>query len=426
MGKNTKSIIKSNGKDKANKKKAAKKNKPKKIRSKNGDDCTSNYFRVETTYYKRIVVKNRFGVDEVKLVKWTRHEFLADFEKHALDHIRRFDGFYVWPDNENHVESKGKLYNLYCPFPHNPSKGDWKTIKSFLKHIFKEHYKLGLQYLKALFLHPDKVLPILVLVSSERGTGKTTFLNWIMMVFGSNTVMLNSKSLSSDFNGIYAGKNILCVDEAGLEKNNSSETLKFLSTTKTLPVNEKFIAPYILDFFGKIIVASNKEKNFTNIDSNEIRYWVRKLNTPKNHNSFLLKKLRKQIPAFLYYLKHDMPELDWSNSRQLFTAEQISNSNLNKVVEESYSYVYKELKESLSEFFSNTHESGLESIQATITDIKERLFPVDNKISRTDIKKALEEEFKFKYDGTLCKYKPFDHGQAKTGRPWTIEKKYFI
>ena len=32
--------------------------------------------------------------------------------------------------------------------------------------------------MKILYEHPTQILPILSLVSNERGTGKTTFLNW--------------------------------------------------------------------------------------------------------------------------------------------------------------------------------------------------------------------------------------------------------
>lgn len=417
MGKNTNSLCTANNKSKNKKKGSLKKKKR---------DSVENYIRVGTTYYKAITRKDRFGHYKQELIKWSRQELLVDFNKFELRKIKKYDGFCVIPNNIEHVESSNGFYNLYSRFQHKPEKGSCKAILSFLKHIFGEQYKTGLKYFQALYLHPDRILPILVLVSKNRQTGKTTFIDLVIAIFGNNTVMLNSEMLNSSFNGSYASKNIVAIDEAGLNKNNLDEKLKFISTTKFVLVNEKFVPAYLLEFYGKIIIASNKENSFLNIDSKEIRYFIRRLKKPKKHNSFLIQKMVKEIPAFLHHLIK-MPELDWSNSRQLFTAKELRNKSLVAVVEESRSYVYKELEESFIELLSNNNIND-EIIYTTPTDIKQRFFENNFKIDRMQIKKALKDEFEFKQNKECYWYTPFGIKDiaSKNGRPWAIPKANFI
>ena len=56
----------------------------------------------------------------------------------------------------------------------------------FLKHIFQEQLEIGLDYLALLYRKPTQPLPVLCLVSHERNTGKTTFLNFVKEIFGLN------------------------------------------------------------------------------------------------------------------------------------------------------------------------------------------------------------------------------------------------
>lgn len=55
-----------------------------------------------------------------------------------------------------------------------------------MRHIFGEHYNLGMDYMKLLLEHPTQKLPVLALVSRERNTGKTIFLNWLKEIYRGN------------------------------------------------------------------------------------------------------------------------------------------------------------------------------------------------------------------------------------------------
>lgn len=84
-------------------------------------------------------------------------------------------------------------------------------------HIFGKQYNLGLDYLQLLFLQPLQKLPILLLVSEERNTGKSTFLNFLKAVFGDNVTFTN-EDFRSQFNSDWTGKLLIVVDEVLLNR----------------------------------------------------------------------------------------------------------------------------------------------------------------------------------------------------------------
>jgi hypothetical protein len=94
-------------------------------------------------------------------------------------------------------------------------------------------------------------MPILVMVSKERQTGKTTFLNWLNMVFGDNMANISPDDLINGFNSTYASSNIIAVEETLIEKAITVEKIKALATQKFISVNQKFITQYRMPFFGK-------------------------------------------------------------------------------------------------------------------------------------------------------------------------------
>lgn len=87
------------------------------------------------------------------------------------------------PSHTNYQKEISGFYNLYEPIDHVPTEGDFSDIEKLLLHIFEEQYELGLDYMQLLYMQPTQKLPILLLVSEERNTGKTTFLNFLKAIF---------------------------------------------------------------------------------------------------------------------------------------------------------------------------------------------------------------------------------------------------
>lgn len=125
----------------------------------------------------------------------------------------------------------GKFLNLYEPISHHPQEGDFSCIRSLVEHIFGEQYELGMDYLQLLYLYPVQKLPILLLVSEERDTGKSTFLNFLKAAFQNNVTFNTNEDFRSQFNSDWTGKLLIMVDEVLLNRREDSERLKNLSTT---------------------------------------------------------------------------------------------------------------------------------------------------------------------------------------------------
>lgn len=390
----------------------------------NKADCIKNYIRVGIDYFKIIEKPDRYGIIRTELKKWKKDEIATDFGRNSVYDVVKYDDFVIVPDNDNYESSVGGCYNLYKPFAHTPKKGSWKWIEILLKHVFGEQYEIGLIYLQILYLFPNQALPVLALVSKERQTGKSTFLDWLTILFGQNMVIIDAKNIKSEFNGVYATANIIGIEETFIDKTNTIEKIKAISTQKTMTVNMKMIQHFSVPFFGKIIMNSNNEDKFIKIDQSEIRFFVRKLSKPNISNHNILKDMISEIPAFLHHLKQ-LPLPDFTKSRQVFTVEELGNDTLNRVKEESKSWLYKELQEMFKDFFYDSPVLDKEMF-ASPTDIKKRFFNHNNQVQLSYIKHVLKEEFEFSKSDKVKRYVPFLTGESKSGTPYTISRNYFM
>jgi len=381
------------------------------------------YIRVGTDYYKRINKIDRFGIARIELKVWKKDEIKQDHGKSYLETIPKFDDFDIEPNNFEYTPIVRNCYNLYKEFSHKPEQGKFVWTERLIQHVFGDQYPLGLRYLQAIYLHPKRLLPILVLVSKERQTGKTTFINWLNMIFGANMVNINPEDLTSAFNSTYATSNIIAVEETLIEKSVTVEKLKALATGKFLSVNQKFVNPYKVPFFGKIILASNNEEKFARIDEEEIRFFVRKLGRPKFTNHNIEDDLVNEIPAFLHYLT-TLPPVDWSRDRSGFTPDELENDQLTQVKRESKSWLYKEIVELVCQFFLDNQ--GMTEFDAVPRDLKLKFFNANNRVEIAYIRSVLKNEFNMQPEKNQ-RYVPFGIGfETSTGTPYRFYRRDFV
>ena len=147
-------------------------------------------------------------------------------------------------------------------------------------------------------------LPRKLLVSEERNTGKSTFLNFLKALFQNNVTFNTNEDFRSQFNSDWAGKLLIVVDEVLLSRREDSERLKNLSTTLSYKVEAKGKDRDEIAFFAKFVLCSNNEYLPVIIDAGETRYWVRKIDRLQTDDTDFLQKLKAEIPAFLYHLQH--------------------------------------------------------------------------------------------------------------------------
>ena len=157
-----------------------------------------------------------------------------------------------------------------------------------------------MDYLQLLYLQPIQKLPILLLVSEERNTGKSTFLNFLKALFQNNVTFNTNEDFRSQFNSDWAGKLLIVVDEVLLSRREDSERLKNLSTALSYKVEAKGKDRDEIAFFAKFVLCSNNEYLPVIIDAGETRYWVRKIDRLQSDDTDFLQKLKAEIPAFLH------------------------------------------------------------------------------------------------------------------------------
>ena len=186
------------------------------------------YMRVGTTLYKVVNQPCANGGYEKKRVVWNNSTLRQDYGKNYLATVPKYDGFCTVPNHLNYQKEIEGFLNLYEPIEHKPQQGDFSHIQSLMRHIFGEQYELGMDYMQLLYLQPTQKLPIVLLVSEERNTGKSTFLNFLKAVFENNVTFNTNEDFRSQFNSDWAGKLLIVVDEVLLNRREDSERLKNL------------------------------------------------------------------------------------------------------------------------------------------------------------------------------------------------------
>ena len=217
------------------------------------------YIRVGTTIYKVVQQPLADGTTVIRRIQWSFGTIRQDYGKDNIPPITKYNGFCTVPSHTNYQKEIAGFYNLYEPIDHVPTEGDFPDIEKLLHHIFEEQYELGVDYMQLLYTLPTQKLPILLLVSEERNTGKTTFLNFLKSIFQDNATFNTNEDFRSQFNADWAGKLLIVVDEVLLSRREDSERLKNLSTAQTYKVEAKGKDRQEVNFFAKFVLCSNNE-----------------------------------------------------------------------------------------------------------------------------------------------------------------------
>ncbi|WP_018279747.1 primase-helicase family protein [Capnocytophaga cynodegmi] len=355
------------------------------------------YIRVGTTYYKLIERPQISGDKVATLSKWSRETIIQDHGRKFIYDIPKYDGFCCIPNHLNYRKTIDNFYNIYNEIPHQPSVSKVSEDEipfsiSFLQHIFGSQVDLGLDYLKILLENPTQILPILCLVSKERATGKTTFLKWLKEIFGLNMTYIKGDSFGSQFNSDWASMLLIAIDEVFFDKKEITERLKYLSTTNKDKLEHKGKDREEIDFFGKFILCSNNEDNFIQIDENEIRFWVLKINPIQYENTDFLENLKSEIPSFLKYLI-DRKFHSEKKSRMWFTPEDLKTKALQKLILKNSNKLEAKMVELFYEFFEANEVQEISVVPQDILNMLTKMFRQLN-FSRNDVRTILKEKWK--------------------------------
>ena len=354
------------------------------------DICKEEFIRVGTTLYKLVNQPRLNGGYVKKRIVWNNETLRQDYGKHYLATVPKYDGFCTVPDHVNYRPIVDKFLNLYEPIDHKPMEGDFPSIRSLVEHIFGEQYELGMDYLQLLYLQPIQKLPILLLVSEERNTGKSTFLNFLKALFQNNVTFNTNEDFRSQFNSDWAGKLLIVVDEVLLSRREDSERLKNLSTTLSYKVEAKGKDRDEIAFFAKFVLCSNNEYLPVIIDAGETRYWVRKIDRLQSDDTDFLQKLKVEIPAFLYHLLHRQLSTE-KESRMWFAPSLLHTEALQKIIRSNRNRLEIEICELILDIMAST---GIDTFSFCCNDMLTLLANTYVKAEKYQVRKVLQECWK--------------------------------
>ena len=354
------------------------------------DICKEEFIRVGTTLYKLVNQPRLNGGYVKKRIVWNNETLRQDYGKHYLATVPKYDGFCTVPDHVNYHPIVDKFLNIYEPIDHKPMEGDFPSIRSLVEHIFGEQYELGMDYLQLLYLQPIQKLPILLLVSEERNTGKSTFLNFLKALFQNNVTFNTNEDFRSQFNSDWAGKLLIVVDEVLLSRREDSERLKNLSTTLSYKVEAKGKDRDEIAFFAKFVLCSNNEYLPVIIDAGETRYWVRKIDRLQSDDTDFLQKLKAEIPAFLYHLQHRQLSTE-KESRMWFAPSLLHTEALQKITRSNRNRLEIEMSELVLDIMAST---GIDTFSFCCNDILTLLANTYVKAEKHQVRKVLQECWK--------------------------------
>lgn len=392
-------------------------------------DVKEEYIRVGTSLYKLAHQPLANGTTVLRRIPWSFGTIRQDYGKSHTPPIKKYDGFCTVPSHTDYHKEIDGFYNLYEPITHVPVEGEFPDIIKLMRHIFGEQFELGLDYMQLLYRQPTQKLPILLLVSEERNTGKTTFLNFLKAVFQDNTTFNTNEDFRSQFNADWAGKLLIVVDEVLLCRREDSERLKNLSTAQTYKVEAKGKDRQEVNFFAKFVLCSNNELYPVIIDMGETRYWVRKVMRLDSDDTNFLQKLKEQIPAFLYYLQH-RPLSTTKESRMWFNPALIRTEALERIMQSNRNHTEIDIVELLRTIMES---QNVDKVSFIPQDLLPLLTLNGVKVELWHIRKVVKELWRLKPAPNALSYTTYQYDYSKpskygainrVGRFYTVTKEF--
>lgn len=385
------------------------------------------FIRVGTTLYKIVNQPRINGGFVKKRIVWNNETLRQDYGKDFIATVPKYDGFCTVPNHVDYQPVVDKFLNLYEPIGHQPKEGEFPHIESLIRHIFGEQYELGIDYLQLLYLQPVQKLPILLMVSEERNTGKSTFLNFLKAVFQNNVTFNTNEDFRSQFNVDWAGKLLVVVDEVLLNRREDSERLKNLSTTLSYKVEAKGKDRDEISFFAKFVLCSNNELLPVIIDVGETRYWVRKIERLKSDDTDFLQKLKAEIPAFLYFLQHRTLSTN-KESRMWFAPQLTFTPALQRIIRSNRNKIELEMSELCLEIME---QMAVTELSFCINDMVCLLNNAGCKVDKSQVRRIVQDIWKLSPASNTLTYLTYqmDYNSLRnyspikrTGRYYTVTK----
>jgi len=378
------------------------------------DLALNDYMRIGFNYYKLKNQTTNLGTLSFKskvVEPWLKAAICDDHGKDSHKRVNKYDGFTNVPNWKNYRQVIDSQYNICLPLSYTPKQGNITNTLNFIQHIANddsfisidqdkhfENPQIGntgtmlLDYLSIMVQYPKHFISVPCLLSTEQETGKTTFAEYVSKMFEGNTVILRTNDFTDKFNSHWAGKFFVAVDEGDFEdKRTAKDQIKQLSTTNKITLNTKGVAIKQVDSFMKIMVCSNAERDFLNLDKNDKRFWIIPVKSLKNKDENLKHEMFKEIPAFFDFIS-TRQIFHKDSGRMWFEDSIIMNEHWQKVVDESKANWKQEVDDFIISVFE--HHNNLQFFEMPTKQLCNNLRIINNKFfaDASKIKKYLINE----------------------------------
>jgi len=358
---------------------------------------SDKYVRIGIKYYKMIDIPDSNGVLQPQLEIWSPTEIERDYGKGFLGSVDKYDAFCNVPCNtESFEKTPFGCFNVYYPLTHVIEEGGWPTINACLKHLFGERmlpsgytsYDLILDYYTILYRHPTQALPIVVLFSEARNTGKSTGMWLAEDCFLANYTEITGDILEDHLNDDWATKLVIGIDEGIIEKNKTLQKLKSLSTAHKIKLRGMYAGRKPVPFFGKFWITTN-DKNFVKVDKEETRFFINEVPKLTSIDPDIRQKMQAEVPAFLHFVstravKHKKVSRHW------FAPEDLATDIGREIKEHSRGWFEKELITIMTgKFFHYMHHT----LYFTHEEVESFFDKKPTRFRSDDIRYQLKEKF---------------------------------
>lgn len=351
-----------------------------KVEEQQGPTKEPTFIKVADEYRQRIARKDPKSGQvtigyEARKVGELKEEFGSGFVKN----IPRFHGWVTEPSHTEysrtisytHENVLYRFFNRYQPPPYQPKPFDipdaYKAAPmtfdmedipeirhsaKFLKHLFRSDRELNVavDMIALKWLSPRTKVRSLALVSSEEGTGKSTFIDWMLKIFGQNSTKTEIQRMTDNFNSLMSGRVVVGIEETKDEKGNVENRLKDMITGYETVTRRMYQEAVVEENFTWYIFASNHEDSFMKVGATTTRFFVVKVNPLEGIDPDFADKLYREIPYFLYFLEKRgalYPKEDRLWHRQ----ELVENDALVKLRQSSKDIVQQNMEELVQSIF---------------------------------------------------------------------------
>jgi putative DNA primase/helicase len=157
------------------------------------------------------------------------------------------------------------VFNTFQGFGCKPAVGDCSLI---LKHIIEglcagdvKASDYFINWLAHIFQKPAQKPTVAVLMKSAEGTGKGTLFDLLKIMLGANSYQVNgSYQITGRFNGIVAGRLLICGDEVDLTDKRVFDRTKGIISESTISMELKGIDPEPIPNLARFIFAGNHDQ----------------------------------------------------------------------------------------------------------------------------------------------------------------------